>query len=135
MPRLGPATGNAERAEFDVVALPNGETRMYVGVGGGGVFAHFRRNEAVRSAPAATVLASWIALTSSVPDNAGLLELRVLRWPVLVRQVRVRPAGRGRRTRCICRAPTSTTRIDYVTGRSNGRAVLVSTNAGVPSPT
>ena len=45
-----------ERAEFDVVALPNGETRMYVGVGGGGVsVARFRRNDAVRSAPAAAV--------------------------------------------------------------------------------
>ncbi len=63
---LGPATGNAERAEFDVVLLPNGETRMYVGVGGGGLFARFRRNENVRSAPAATVLASWIE-----PDELG----------------------------------------------------------------
>ena len=35
-PRVGPATGTAERAEFDVVQLGD-ETRMYVGVGGGGV--------------------------------------------------------------------------------------------------
>lgn len=62
---------NAERPEFDVVKLPSGETRMYVGVGGGGVFARFRRNDAVRNAPAAAVLASWVDLTSSVPDTPG----------------------------------------------------------------
>jgi hypothetical protein len=37
---IDPATGaGVERAEFDVVALPNGDTRMYVGVGGGGSLA------------------------------------------------------------------------------------------------
>lgn len=70
-PRIGPASGTAERAEFDVVRLPNGETRMYVGVGGGGVVAHFRRNDDVRSAPAAAVLASWTLLTSTVQDTPG----------------------------------------------------------------
>jgi hypothetical protein len=35
-PSLSPATGaDVERAEFDVVALANGATRMYIGVGGG----------------------------------------------------------------------------------------------------
>ena len=35
-PATSPATGaDVERAEFDVVALPDGGTRMYVGVGGG----------------------------------------------------------------------------------------------------
>ena len=34
MAPVGPV-GTTERAEFDVVELPNGETRMYVGVGGG----------------------------------------------------------------------------------------------------
>src|SRR6185295_7552950 len=60
-----------ERAEFDVVKLPSGETRMYVGVGGGGVVAHFRRNDNVRSAPAAAVAASWILLTNTTPDTPG----------------------------------------------------------------
>jgi hypothetical protein len=69
--RQGPAANTAERAEFDVVRLPNGETRMYVGVGGGGVVAHFRRNENVRTAAAATVLASWTLMTSTVPDTPG----------------------------------------------------------------
>ena len=57
--RVGPATGTAERAEFDVVQL-GGETRMYVGVGGGGVFAHFRRNDAVRSRPPRRRGRRWI---------------------------------------------------------------------------
>ena len=85
--------GGTERPEFDVVRLANGETRMYVGVGGGGVFARFRRNDDVRSAPAATVAAAWVDLTSNVPDTPGSHELRLLRRAVLVRQLRVR-AGR-----------------------------------------
>src|SRR5688572_29937958 len=61
----GPVGGDNsnERAEFDVVLLPSGETRMYVGVGGGArtlgtppalvaQYARFRRNDAVRNAPA-----------------------------------------------------------------------------------
>jgi hypothetical protein len=66
-----PAAVDAERAEFDLVKLPNGETRMYVGVGGGGVFARFRRNDAVRDTPAATVQSSWVDLTSNVQDTTG----------------------------------------------------------------
>jgi hypothetical protein len=91
MPRVGPFTApngaqiTTERAEFDVVKLPNGETRMYVGVGGGGlcgsaatpplpsdectVPAQFRRNDNVRSAPAATVAATWLTLTSVTNDD------------------------------------------------------------------
>jgi hypothetical protein len=63
--------GGLERPEFDVVRLPNGETRMYVGVGGGGVYARFRRNDNVRSAPAAAVLASWTDLTTATQDTPG----------------------------------------------------------------
>jgi hypothetical protein len=70
-PIFATAAGGTERPEFDVVALPNGETRMYVGVGGGGVFARFRRSDNVRSAPAAAVQASWIDLTSAVEDTPG----------------------------------------------------------------
>ena len=44
---------------------------MYVGVGGGTVpFARFRRNDAVRNAPAATVQAGWVDLTQR-PDTPG----------------------------------------------------------------
>ena len=70
-PIFATAAGGAERAEFDIVKLPSGETRMYVGVGGGGVAAIFRRNDAVRLAPAATVAASWITLSSSTIDTPG----------------------------------------------------------------
>lgn len=67
----GTAGGGSERAEFDVVRL-GGETRMYVGVGGGtAAFARFRRNDAVRNAPAATVLATWLDLTNTVQDTPG----------------------------------------------------------------
>lgn len=59
-----PATGaDVERAEFDVATLPNGKTRMYVGVGGGVAHAQFFRGDDVRTAPAATVQAGWQNLT------------------------------------------------------------------------
>ena len=65
------AGGGLERPEFDLVRLQSGETRMYVGVGGGGVYARFRRNDNVRSAPAATVLTSWNDLTTATQDTPG----------------------------------------------------------------
>ncbi|HEV2901756.1 MAG TPA: hypothetical protein VGW30_00695 [Gaiellaceae bacterium] len=64
-------TTDAERAEFDIVELPSGETRMYAGVGGGGAFARLRRSDVVRTAPAATLLGSWLTLTSTTPDTPG----------------------------------------------------------------
>ena len=42
---------------------------MYVGVGGGTVYARFRESLAVRNAPAATVAASWIDKSSATPTN------------------------------------------------------------------
>jgi hypothetical protein len=50
-PSTSPATGaDVERAEFDVVALANGATRMYVGVGSGaGQTAKFFRSDSVRT--------------------------------------------------------------------------------------
>ena len=70
-PIFATAGGGAERPEFDVVKLPSGETRMYVGVGGGGVYARLRRNDAVRTTPAAVTAAAWVDLTSNVPDTPG----------------------------------------------------------------
>ena len=48
---IDPTTGaGVERDQFDVVALPNGDTRMYVGVGGGGALsARFYRSDSVRT--------------------------------------------------------------------------------------
>jgi hypothetical protein len=50
-PTTSPATGaDVERAEFDVVALPNGNTRMYIGVGGAaGQTAKTFRSDSVRT--------------------------------------------------------------------------------------
>ncbi len=50
-PPIDPASGaGVERDEFDVVALPNGDTRMYVGAGGGGsLAARFYRSDSVRT--------------------------------------------------------------------------------------
>jgi hypothetical protein len=50
-PVIDPATGaGVERAEFDLVTLANGDTRMYVGVGGGGgQISGFWRSDSVRS--------------------------------------------------------------------------------------
>ena len=59
--------GNNERAEFDLVKLANGSTRMYVGVGGGaGQFAKFRRSDSVRTGSPA-----FVDLTSSTEDTPG----------------------------------------------------------------
>ena len=48
---IDPTSGaGVERDEFDVVALPNGDTRMYVGAGGGGsLSAKFFRSDSVRT--------------------------------------------------------------------------------------
>jgi hypothetical protein len=58
-PPIDPATGaGVERDEFDVVRLPNGDTRMYVGAGGGGnLTAKFFRSDRVQTgAPTFTEL-------------------------------------------------------------------------------
>jgi hypothetical protein len=70
-PLAGPPVNN-ERAEFDIVELPSGETRMYVGVGAAGTPpASFRRHDAVRNTPAAAIAASWIDLSNPVVDTPG----------------------------------------------------------------
>jgi len=147
MPRIGPATVDAERAEFDLVRLPNGETRMYVGVGGGGVFARFRRNDNVRSAPALAVAASWIDLTSNVQDTPAYSSFGYCDGQCSYDNYVFAPATH---------APNSGADHDTVylsgdneynennwgplspyccpenpaTGRSNGRSVLLTTNGG-----
>jgi hypothetical protein len=70
-PGFATAAGGSERAEFDVVQL-GGETRMYVGVGGGTVpFARFRRNDAVRMTPGPAAQAAWLEMTNPVLDTPG----------------------------------------------------------------
>ena len=143
------AGGGTERPEFDVVKLPNNETRMYVGVGGGtGAFARFRRNDNVRTAPAATVLTSWIDLTSGTQDTPGYSSFGYCDPQCSYDNYVFAPAHKF---------PNSGADADTVylvgdneytennwgplsprccpdnpaTGRSNGRAIGLSTNAGV----
>jgi hypothetical protein len=149
MPRVGPNPAlTTERAEFDVVRLPNGESRMYVGVGGGGVFARFRRNDNVRSAPAAVVAATWLDLTNPVVDTPGYSSFGYCDGQCVYDNYVFAPAAH---------APNSGADADTVylsgdneynennwgplsprccpenpaLGRSNGRGVALSTNAGV----
>lgn len=134
-----------ERAEFDVVALPTGKTRMYVGVGGGGVYARFRRNDDVRTAPAAVVQATFVELTSAVPDTPGFSSFGYCDPQCFYDQYVFAPAAHF---------PNSGANPDIVYlsgdneygennwgplspryqggpgGRSNGRGVALSTNAG-----
>ena len=130
---LGGAT--TERDEFDVVPLPNGETRMYVGAGGGnyagtGVNApRMRRSDAVRNPPAATVQGSWTDLTTFTfgycdpqctydnyvyapanPDNA--------------------PSSGANADVVYLSGSNQYNENNTTTGRSNGRAVLLSTDGG-----
>ncbi len=85
MPRIGTSTAptaTTERAEFDVVRLANGETRMYVGVGGivstnpappapPITFARVRRNDAVLNTSAATAQGAWVDLTGGAGPLVG----------------------------------------------------------------
>ena len=74
-----------ERAEFDVVTLPNGDTRMYVGVGGGGsLAARFYRSDSVRTG----------SPDVDEPDEHD--ERGLLRPAVQLRRLRLRPTQSGR---------------------------------------
>jgi hypothetical protein len=130
MPRLG--SGTAERAEFDVVQLPNGETRMYVGVGGGGLFARFRRNDAVRNPAGAAVAAAWIDLTSSNinANPEGYSSFGYCDGQCSYDNYVHVPPGAGPDTVYLL-GDNEYNENNFVTGRSNGRALLLSTNAGV----
>ncbi len=122
--------GTAERAEFDVVQL-GGDTRMYVGVGGGGPFARFRRNDAVRTPAAAAVAGAWLDLTSnSVANAAGFSSFGYCDGQCSYDNYVYVPPGAGPDTVYLSGA-NRYGEVAYVNGVSNGRAVLLSTNAGV----
>ena len=138
---LGPATATTERAEFDVVALPSGETRMYVGVGGGGVV---RALPAQRQRPHARGRGrgrrAGSTLTSAVPDTPGYSSFGYCDPQCSYDNYVYVPPGADADTVYLSGAneynennwgpnspfccPTTRHR------RSNGRAVLLSTNAG-----
>jgi hypothetical protein len=122
--------GNNERAEFDVVALPNGNTRMYVGVGGGaGQPARFRRNDDVRNAAAATVQTGWLTLTSSTVNSPGYSSFGYCDPQCSYDNYVYVPPGADADTVYLS-GDNEYNENDFVTGRSNGRAVLLSTDAG-----
>ncbi|HYI09569.1 MAG TPA: hypothetical protein VEK57_10945 [Thermoanaerobaculia bacterium] len=132
LPRIGPATNTAERSEFDVVLLPNGETRMYAGIGGGGIVAHFRRNDNVRSAPAATVAATWLLMTNTIPDTPGYSSFGYCDGQCSYdNYVYVPPASSGADHNTVYLSGVNQYNENNTgSGRSNGRAVLVSTDGG-----
>jgi hypothetical protein len=128
----GPTT---ERDEFDVVVLPSGETRMYVGAGGGNYTgtganaARLRRNDAVRNTLAATAQAAWVDFTTfsfaycepqcsydnyvyapANPDNA--------------------PNSGATVDTVYLSGSNQYNENNFLSGRSNGRAVMLSTDGG-----
>lgn len=121
--------GTAERAEFDVVQL-GGETRMYVGIGGGGIVANFRRNDAVRNVNAQTVQSTWMTLTNFTPDTPGFSSSGYCDGQCSYDNYVYVPPGAGPDVVYLLGANVYSEN-NYVTGRSNARAVLLSTNAGV----
>ena len=120
---IDPATGaGVERAEFEVVALPNGATRMYVGVGGGGsLSARFYRSDSVRTgAPTFTNLTNNTSTGYCDPqcnyDNYVYVPKKAdgsAHDPDTVYLLGANAYG------------------EAAAGISNGRAILLSTNAGV----
>ena len=143
MAPVGPV-GTTQRAEFDVVALPGGETRMYVGVGGGaivnpapppatlGSFSRFRRNDAVRNPAGAAVAAAWIDLTSNnvATNPQGFSSFGYCDGQCSYDNYVYVPPGADADTVYLL-GDNEYNENNFVTGRSNGRAVLLSTNAGV----
>lgn len=143
MAPLGPV-GVGERAEFDVVVMPNGETRMYVGVGGGQVVvtnppnppqtftlsSFFRRNDAVRNTAAATAQATWTNLpqfTQAYCDGQCGYDNYVYA-PANPRNA---PNSGANHDVVYLSGSNQYNENNTGTGRSNGRAVLLSTDGGV----
>jgi hypothetical protein len=135
MAPVGPV-GTTERAEFDVVQLGD-ETRMYVGVGGGSLgtpavaqYARFRRSDAVRGPAAAAV--AWVDLTSNnvTTNPAGYSSYGYCDGQCSYDNYVYVPPGADANTVYLI-GDYEYNENNYVTGRSNGRGILLSTNAGV----
>jgi hypothetical protein len=124
--------GTNERAEFDVVELPDGKTRMYVGVGGGaGVPSQFRRNDDVRNPSAAAVLGGWLDLSSTNINNPqGYSSIGYCDPQCVYDNYVYVPPGAGPDVVYLS-GDNEYSENDFLTGRSNGRGVLLSTDAGV----
>jgi hypothetical protein len=160
MTPVGPLNNN-ERAEIEVVLLPDGNTRMYVGVGGGAgpdgpdpgtapdpTYARFLRSDNVRTgAPVFT------DLTSAVQDTPGYSSFGYCDGQCIYDNYVFAPAahfpnsGADADTVYLlgdneysennwgpnsprCTLPFPSCPDNPATGRSNGRAVLLTTNGG-----
>jgi hypothetical protein len=132
----GPTT---ELDAFDVVPMPNGETRMYVGAGGGNFTeggaitdpsrSRLRVNDAVRNPPAATVQTTFVdkpqfSFSYCAPqcsyDNYVYAPANPENAPL---------SGATADTVYLS-GSNQYNENNTASGRSNGRAVLVSTDAG-----
>src|SRR5829696_1571853 len=121
-PPIDPASGaGMERTEFDVAALPNGDTRMYIGVGGGGsLSARFYRSDSVR-----TGAPTFVNLTNST--SAGYCDPQCNYDNYVYVPQKADGSAHDPDTVYLLGAN------DYAQasqGTSNGRAILLSTNAG-----
>jgi hypothetical protein len=97
-----------------------------------GIAARFRRNDAVRIPAGSTVAASWIDLTSSdvAANPAGFSSFGYCDPQCSYDNFVHVPPGAGPDTVYLLGANLYSEN-NFVSGRSNGRAVLLSTNAGV----
>jgi hypothetical protein len=119
---IDPATGaGVERTEFDVVALPSGATRMYVGVGGGGTLsARFYRSDDVR-----TGAPTFTNLTNSTSQAYCDPQCNYDNYVYVPRKA----DGSAWDPDTVYLLGSNAYR-EAASGASNGRAVLLSTDAG-----
>jgi hypothetical protein len=110
-----------ERAEFDIVALPNGSTRMYVGVGGGGTLtSRFYRSDSAR-----TGTPTFTNLTNTT--SAGYCDPQCNYDDYVYVPRKADGSAWDPDTVYLLGAFAYG---EAGTGASNGRAILLSTNAG-----
>ncbi|MDX6517545.1 MAG: hypothetical protein QOF50_391 [Gaiellaceae bacterium] len=149
--RIGPASVTSELPAFDVVALPNGKTRMYVGVGGGGtcplaynppgvtctVPARFLRSDDVRDLPAAATQASFVLLTNFVANTPGYSSAHYCdpqcsydNYVYAPANPENAPASGATPDTVYLSGSNQYAENNFFTGRSNGRAVGLSTDGG-----
>jgi hypothetical protein len=122
-PPTDPASGaGMERTEFDVVVLPNGNTRMYIGVGGGGsLSARVYRSDSVR-----TGAPTFVNLTNTTTAGYCDPQCNYDNYVYVPRKADGSPHDPD--TVYVLGANDYT---QASQGTSNGRAILLSTNAGV----
>ena len=125
-------TGTTERAGVRRRAARRRDADVRRGRRRTALFARFRRNDAVRNAAAATVAASWIDLTSNnvTTNPAGYSSFGYCDGQCSYDNYVYVPPGAAPDTVYLL-GDNEYNENNYVSGRSNGRAVLLSTNAGV----